>query len=40
MYHMLVGLLARGLSLRDLEVELARRSGLSGLTEKANRNKS
>jgi phosphoribosyl-ATP pyrophosphohydrolase/phosphoribosyl-AMP cyclohydrolase len=37
-YHMLVGLLARGVSLRDLENELARRAGVSGLTEKANRN--
>ena len=37
MYHMLVGLLARGLSLRDLEKELARRSGVSGLVEKASR---
>lgn len=36
-YHMLVGLLARGLSLRDVETELARRSGVSGLTEKAAR---
>jgi phosphoribosyl-ATP pyrophosphohydrolase/phosphoribosyl-AMP cyclohydrolase len=37
MYHMLVGLLSRGLSLRDLERELARRSGVSGLVEKASR---
>jgi phosphoribosyl-ATP pyrophosphohydrolase/phosphoribosyl-AMP cyclohydrolase len=37
MYHMLVGLLARGLSLRDVELEIARRSGVSGLTEKAQR---
>jgi len=37
MYHMLVGLLARGLSLRDVEKELARRSGVSGLAEKAAR---
>ena len=36
-YHMLVGLLARGVSLRDLEAELARRFGLSGLDEKASR---
>jgi phosphoribosyl-ATP pyrophosphohydrolase/phosphoribosyl-AMP cyclohydrolase len=37
MYHMLVGLLSRGLSLRDVEAELARRFGTSGLTEKAGR---
>jgi phosphoribosyl-ATP pyrophosphohydrolase/phosphoribosyl-AMP cyclohydrolase len=37
MYHVLVGLLARGLSLRDVEAELARRSGVSGLVEKASR---
>jgi phosphoribosyl-ATP pyrophosphohydrolase/phosphoribosyl-AMP cyclohydrolase len=37
MYHMLVGLLARGVSLRDVEKELARRSGVSGLVEKASR---
>jgi phosphoribosyl-AMP cyclohydrolase / phosphoribosyl-ATP pyrophosphohydrolase len=36
-YHMLVGLLARGVSLRELEAELARRFGLSGLDEKASR---
>ncbi len=36
-YHMLVGLLCRGLRLRDLEVELARRFGMSGLDEKASR---
>lgn len=37
MYHMLVGLLARGVSLSDLEKELARRAGVSGLAEKASR---
>jgi phosphoribosyl-ATP pyrophosphohydrolase/phosphoribosyl-AMP cyclohydrolase len=37
LYHLLVGLLARGLQLRDLEGVLAQRQGLSGLTEKANR---
>ena len=37
MYHMLVGLLARGVSLADVEKELARRSGVSGLAEKAAR---
>ena len=36
-YHVLVGLLARGVSLRDVEAELARRSGTSGLVEKASR---
>jgi phosphoribosyl-AMP cyclohydrolase / phosphoribosyl-ATP pyrophosphohydrolase len=36
-YHMLVGLLARGATLRDLEAELARRFGVSGLDEKAGR---
>jgi phosphoribosyl-ATP pyrophosphohydrolase/phosphoribosyl-AMP cyclohydrolase len=38
-YHMLVGFQARGLSLRDLEVELSRRFGVSGLAEKAARKK-
>jgi len=37
LYHVLVGLLSRGLSLRDVERELARRSGVSGLVEKASR---
>lgn len=37
MYHLLVGLLGRGLSLRDVEAELARRFGMSGLDEKASR---
>jgi phosphoribosyl-ATP pyrophosphohydrolase/phosphoribosyl-AMP cyclohydrolase len=36
-YHLLVGLLARGVTLRDVEAELARRFGLSGLAEKASR---
>ena len=36
-YHLLVGLLSRGVSLREVEAELARRLGTSGLTEKANR---
>jgi len=36
-YHLLVGLLSRGASLRELEAELARRFGLSGLAEKAAR---
>ena len=38
-YHMLVGLLARGVTLRQLEQQLATRFGLSGLEEKANRNR-
>jgi phosphoribosyl-ATP pyrophosphohydrolase/phosphoribosyl-AMP cyclohydrolase len=38
-YHLLVGLLARGLSLRQVEGELARRAGVSGLVEKASRDK-
>jgi phosphoribosyl-ATP pyrophosphohydrolase/phosphoribosyl-AMP cyclohydrolase len=37
MYHLLVGLLARGLSPDDVSRELARRFGTSGLTEKAAR---
>jgi len=37
LYHLLVGLLARGLSLRELEAVLAQRQGLSGLAEKASR---
>jgi phosphoribosyl-ATP pyrophosphohydrolase/phosphoribosyl-AMP cyclohydrolase len=36
-YHLLVGLLARGVTLRDVERELARRFGVSGLVEKASR---
>jgi phosphoribosyl-ATP pyrophosphohydrolase/phosphoribosyl-AMP cyclohydrolase len=39
LYHLLVGLLLRGVTLRDVEAELARRSGISGLVEKANRAK-
>lgn len=37
LYHALVGLIARGVSLRDVEAELARRFGVSGLDEKASR---
>ena len=37
MYHALVGLLARGVDLRAVEVELARRFQMSGLDEKASR---
>jgi len=36
-YHLLVGLLARGVALRDVELELDRRFGTSGLAEKASR---
>ena len=39
-YHLLVGLLARSLDVRDVEAELARRFGLSGLAEKAARSRS
>ena len=38
-YHLMVGLLARGLCLRDVEAELARRFGVSGHEEKAGRGK-
>ena len=37
LYHLLVMLAARDVSLEDVEAELARREGTSGLTEKANR---
>jgi phosphoribosyl-ATP pyrophosphohydrolase/phosphoribosyl-AMP cyclohydrolase len=37
LFHMMVGLLARGLSLRDVEGVLAKRLGQSGLAEKASR---
>jgi phosphoribosyl-ATP pyrophosphohydrolase/phosphoribosyl-AMP cyclohydrolase len=37
LYHMLVGLLFRRLSLRDVQVEIARRFGTSGHQEKAAR---
>lgn len=36
-YHLLVLLADAGLSLDDVRVELARRTGMSGLDEKANR---
>lgn len=36
-YHLLVGLLLRGVTLRDVAAELGRRSGVSGLVEKAQR---
>ena len=37
LYHLLVMLQARGISLADVEAELARREGVSGLAEKAAR---
>jgi phosphoribosyl-ATP pyrophosphohydrolase/phosphoribosyl-AMP cyclohydrolase len=37
LYHVMVGLLARGLTLEDVERELARRFGTSGIEEKASR---
>jgi phosphoribosyl-ATP pyrophosphohydrolase/phosphoribosyl-AMP cyclohydrolase len=37
LYHVLVGLLSRGVDLRAVEVELVRRFGVSGLLEKASR---
>lgn len=37
LYHVLVGLLSRGISVRDVEAELARRLGVSGIDEKAAR---
>jgi phosphoribosyl-ATP pyrophosphohydrolase/phosphoribosyl-AMP cyclohydrolase len=37
MYHLMVGLLARGVELRDVEAELHRRFGQSGVAEKASR---
>jgi phosphoribosyl-ATP pyrophosphohydrolase/phosphoribosyl-AMP cyclohydrolase len=37
LYHLMVGLLARGLCLKDVEAELARRVGVSGHVEKASR---
>lgn len=37
LYHLLVMLAARGVTLADVEAELARREGTSGLAEKASR---
>ena len=37
-YHLLVLLASRGISLSEVEAELARRAGVSGIEEKANRN--
>ncbi len=39
LYHMLVLLTLRGVRLSDVEAELARRFGVSGLEEKASRGK-
>lgn len=39
LYHMLVLLTSRGIKLAEVEAELARRFGVSGLTEKASRTK-
>lgn len=36
-YHLLVMLAARGVTLADVEAELSRRAGTSGLSEKAQR---
>ena len=36
-YHLMVGLLSRGVARRDVEAELARRFGTSGIDEKASR---
>ena len=38
-YHLLVGLMARARTLRDVQVEIARRFGMSGHAEKAARSK-
>jgi phosphoribosyl-ATP pyrophosphohydrolase/phosphoribosyl-AMP cyclohydrolase len=37
LYHVLVGLLSRGVNVREVEAELARRFGVSGIDEKAAR---
>lgn len=39
LYHLMVLMAWRGVSLADIEAELDRRTGVSGLDEKANRNK-
>lgn len=39
-FHLLVALNARGLSLADVKAELERREGVSGIAEKASRNES
>lgn len=38
-YHLMVLLAQRGISLEEVEAELAKRFGMSGLEEKANREK-
>ncbi|WP_293445070.1 phosphoribosyl-ATP diphosphatase [Planktotalea sp.] len=40
LYHLLVMLAARDVSLEEVEAELAKRSGVSGITEKASRGRS
>jgi len=37
LYHLLVMLAARGVTLAEVEAELAKRSGISGIAEKASR---
>lgn len=37
LYHMLVLLVSRDIAVEDIALELSRRFGISGLTEKANR---
>ncbi len=39
LYHLMVLLAWRGITLAEVETELDRRTGVSGLDEKANRNK-
>ena len=39
LYHLLVRCAARDVTLADIEVDLARREGVSGLAEKASRSK-
>lgn len=39
LYHLLVMLAARGVTLQDVECELSRREGVSGIDEKAARNR-
>jgi phosphoribosyl-ATP pyrophosphohydrolase len=38
LYHLLVMLFARGITLAEVEAELARREGVSGIADKAGRN--
>ncbi len=37
LYHLLVLLVRKGIALEEIAIELSRRSGISGLVEKANR---